>query len=271
MNSLTLCPDHDCDHDFDHDFKETRICSRLNGRKSFLLQQKLLNFFVMSSSEKLIYQKAVRAIQKEHVLLVFPLNNRADIPSVWQCLHPKTKMRWEWDEGGDNRVAQLWFLREKLSRSCEVVYSKWFQNRATFFSREIFVQLLAYYETVQTEIPRSIKTQDSKKILEILEMDSPLSTKQIKQAAELQGRDQEARYNRAMKRLWSKLWIVAFGEFEDSSFPSLGIGATQNLFEDMWNEAKAISVQQAQKNLQEMLGENNVFWKFAQKVHKLAP
>lgn len=40
-------------------------------------------------------------------------------------------MHWEWDDAGDKRVADLWHLREELSRSGErVVYTKWFQNRA---------------------------------------------------------------------------------------------------------------------------------------------
>ena len=67
--------------------------------------------------------------------------------SLWSVFHPRTLMRWDWDESSDVRVGQLWQLREELARSRKVVYGKWYRNRATFFSRELFVALLATYRT----------------------------------------------------------------------------------------------------------------------------
>ena len=61
-------------------------------------------------------------------MLVFPVNNRKDIASLWNEFFPRKKMRWEWDETGDNNVAELWQLRERLSISNQVVYSKWFRG-----------------------------------------------------------------------------------------------------------------------------------------------
>lgn len=209
-------------------------------------------------------QKAIQAISTHHALLVFPLNNRKDIASIWSALHPKSKMRWEWDENGDDRVWKLWILREELSRSNEVVYTKWFQNRATFFSREIFVLLLAYFQTPQKT--HQTLSRDSQNIMEALEMDSPLSTKQLKIAANPQGRSLEGHYNKAMKPLWQNFWIVGFGEIQDSSFPSLAVGATRTLFEDLWLEASQISSDQAEKRLNQMMGLENIFWKYARKI-----
>src|SRR5687768_12915388 len=88
-------------------------------------------------------QKALKAIKEKHALLVFPINNKKEPLSLWQCLYPRSEMRWEWDEGGDNRVATLWHLRAQLSTSREVIYSKWYQGRATFFSKEAFVRLMS--------------------------------------------------------------------------------------------------------------------------------
>ena len=51
-------------------------------------------------------------------------------------------MVWEWDEDGDGRVSDLWHLREKLSKSGQLIYGKWFRGRATLMSREIFPALL---------------------------------------------------------------------------------------------------------------------------------
>lgn len=209
-------------------------------------------------------EKCIHKINQHHALLVFPLKNRAEPLSLWKCLYPRIEMKWAWDENADNRVAKLWLLREELSRSHKVIYSKWFQNRATLFSKELFIQLLAYSQTPVKD--KALLSREARRVLDALEMDSPLSTKQLKEITELQGRRLEPLYNKVMKELWSKLWIVAFGEFDDSSFPSLGIGSTQVLFEDEWREAKNISKTKAEKNIHLLLKEAPVFEKQIFKV-----
>lgn len=206
--------------------------------------------------------KAIEAINKKHILLVFPIKAQKEPGSIWNELYPRTKMRWEWDEHGDHKVFDLWMMREQLSRSRKVIYAKWYQGRATFFSKECFVHLLAY---LRSEKPLG---SESQRILDILEQDSPLSTKQIKEFADLQGKWMEASYNRAMKPLWNRLLISAFGEIEDSSFPSLAIGASQNLFEDLWLEAQKISEEKAASFLEKHLDEENKFYLFARKIKK---
>ncbi|MFM6927541.1 MAG: hypothetical protein ACKOX6_03715 [Bdellovibrio sp.] len=207
-------------------------------------------------------KKALAAIEEQGILLVYPIQNRPEPDSIWRHLHPRSKMVWEWDADSDHKVADLWRLKEELSRSAQVVYVKWYQNRATFFSKETFVNMVAYLRS-EAAMP-----SESYTILEALEMDSPLSTKQLKEAAELQGRYMESTYNRAMKPLWQRLLIVAFGEVEDSSFPSIAVAATKNIFEDLWNQAQRISPDKAEKFLQTKLGQDNKFWKFAQKIRK---
>jgi hypothetical protein len=205
-------------------------------------------------------KRGVKFINDEGILLVFPINNRKEPNSLWQCLYPRSKMRWEWDESGDNRLAGLWHLREQLSRSGKVVYVKWYQGRATFFSRDAFVRFLSAQRSFERR--GSIENPEAAAIIEVLEMDSPLSTKQIKEAVDLQGRSLETQYNRAMKELWSNGLIVAFGEVEDSSFPSLAVGATKNLFEDLWQEAKRHKPDESLEWLRRRLGEENLFFKY---------
>lgn len=207
-------------------------------------------------------KKALSIINKKHILLVFPIQNQKEPDSLWNELYPRIKMRWEWDADGDHRVSDLWILREELSRSNKVVYTKWYQNRATFFSQEAFINMLAYLRTEKPLPP------ESREILEALEMDSPLSTKQIKEVSGLQGRMLEATYNRSMKALWQRLLIVAFGEVEDSSFPSLAVGASQNLFEELYLKSQDVSSEDAKLFLETHLGDKNKFWMFAQKVKK---
>jgi hypothetical protein len=170
-------------------------------------------------------------------------------------------MRWDWDQDVDDRVSDLWRLRESLSRSGKVVYAKWFRGRATFFSRELFADLLAAYGTSRLSARELGFGEDAKRILETLEMDSPLSTKQLKAATELRGKLFERAYDRAMKSLWNRLAIVGFGEIDDGAFPSLAVGATRNLFEDLWEESRGIDPATARERVVERLGEDSLFYR----------
>jgi hypothetical protein len=210
---------------------------------------------------------AVSKINSCGALLVFPINNNKEPGSLWSEFFPKSKMRWEWDSGGDDRVGELWSLMKKLSDSREVVYSKWYQGRATFFSREVFAALvrLSLHNFDEPQL-----SQTAKSLLEALESDSPLSTKQLKAITELRGKDNERFYNRGMKELFSKFIIVAFGEVDDGAFPSLAVGATRNLYEDLLNEARKMSEAKARKIIDQYLPQGNLFRKQLDKIQQEA-
>lgn len=179
--------------------------------------------------------QAIKRIEKHGLLLVYPVNNRAEPRSLWSEFFPDSEMRWEWDSAGDDRVAALWHLKTELSGSGQVVYAKWYRGRATFFSKSFFVDLLSDLGGASLD-PRQLSAE-ARKILETLESDSPLSTKDLKLATDLRGKFFATTYERALRELWRRLLIVGFGEFEDGAFPSLAIGATRHLFEELWREA----------------------------------
>ena len=181
-------------------------------------------------------RKAIGHIDRRGVLLVFPVANRPRPRSLWSELHPRTKMRWEWDSTGDGRVVGLWHLRAELARSGKVVYAKWFRNRATFFSRAVFQAMIG---ALMASGPLDAGLgPEAREILEILEDSSPQSTKALRKAAGLQGKMLERPWNAALKQLWSRMLIVGFGEVDDGAFPSLAVGATRLLFEDLWLAAR---------------------------------
>jgi hypothetical protein len=186
--------------------------------------------------------KAAGRIRDRGVLLVFPINNRPQPRSLWSEFFPETEMVWDWNEDGDDRVAGMWQLMKRLSDSGEVVYSKWYQGRATFFSRELFSAMLAMRRSSD---PRRGLSETAKILLEVLENNSPLSTKELKRATDLQGRINETPYTRGMKELFSRLLIVGFGEVEDGAFPSLAVGATQLLFSGLCSQAEEMSPDRA--------------------------
>jgi len=201
----------------------------------------------------------LKAIDREGVLLVFSIKSKASVPSLWSCFYPKSKMRWEWDEGGDNRVADLWHLRERAFSSREVAYAKWFQKRATFFSKELFInfmRVLNHFPNYQSGLSRPALS-----LLSALEENSPLSTKQLKAVVGLKGQSLESEYTRALSELWARLLIVGCGEVEDGAFPSLAIGASSRIFETEWNRAKKIEIPKALTSIQSKLGDASPFYR----------
>lgn len=204
-------------------------------------------------------RKAVEAIERHGILLVYPIDNRKEPPSLWSVFYPRSEMRWEWDETGDDRVGRLWHLREELSRSGKVVYAKWYRGRATFFSRGVFASMLAVLGG--TRLGTQGLSPVARELYEALTLDSPMSTKQIKMATGYRGKAYEAMYERAMKELWSRLLIVGFGEIDDGAFPSLAVGSTKLLFEDLWNEASEKSAEEGWEHLREVLPGDSLFLK----------
>ena len=193
-------------------------------------------------------RKALDAIEEQGALLVFPDGNRAEPPSLWKALYPRSPMTWAWDADADGRVSKLWVLREELSRSGLVVYSKWYRGRATFFAKSSFVDLLTVLGPESME--QSLRG-DAARIYELLQESSPRSTKEIKLETELRGKIFESAYAKAMKVLFEKGLIVGWGEVADGAFPSLACGATKNMFEDLWEKAVHQDPKQARKRIEE--------------------
>jgi hypothetical protein len=182
----------------------------------------------------LTVRSAVAAIEKMGMCLVYPIDNQRSPDSLWYTFFPRTKMVWEWDSGADRKVADLWLLREELSRSGKVVYVKWYRDRATFFSKSLFVALVNGMHRAVTPPPLG---REAHQLLSILEDSSPRSTKELRLESGLLGRPLEGIYSRALRTLWRRFYIVGYGEVDDGAFPSLAMGSTRLMFESLWEEA----------------------------------
>jgi len=176
--------------------------------------------------------RARKIVDRLGIALVYPIPKRPEIPSLWSQLYPKSAMSWSWDADADPRVAEVWQLREALARSGEVAYAKWFRGRATLFSLPVFHALLGAIARVGD--PRLGLSSDALAILEALHERSPLSTKELRSAVGLKGREHERAFTAAMKALWERLLVVGVGEVDDGAFPSLAVAATELMFEDLW-------------------------------------
>jgi len=203
--------------------------------------------------------KAIKFINDNGTLLVFPIVNKKEPKSLWSCMHPRTPMRWDWNDDGDDRVMKMWFMMKKLSQNSDVVYSKWYQGRATFFSHKVFTAMLR----VLQENPLNLRPQQqaARDIFECLESDSPLSTKELKKMTGLQGKSFEGEYNRGLKELFQKLLIVGFGEVDDGAFPSLAVGATRLIHEPLWLASQELSLEDANRTLSKFWPKNSLYRK----------
>jgi hypothetical protein len=110
--------------------------------------------------------------------------------------------------------------------------------------------------------PRSSLSRVARTLFEVLENNSPLSTKELKQAANLQGKSNESAYSRAMKELFTRLLIVGFGEVEDGAFPSAAVGATDLLFGELCREAEEMPLRDAQSVVDRFLPAGSQFRRF---------
>lgn len=215
------------------------------------------------------YEKAVAAINKHGVLLVFPLKNERDPLSLWHALYPRSTMRWDWAETADDRVVDLWHLRTELSESRDVVYGKWFRGRATFFSRDVFTALLKVLGTTDMT-PGSLSGEAAALYSQLLD-DSPQTSRTLRRACELEGREYESAFNRGMKPLWSRLLAVGFGEIDEGSFPSLAIGATKLLFEELWDGAIALDEEEAERVVDSYLPKGSAYRKALDRLRLSRP
>jgi hypothetical protein len=209
---------------------------------------------------------AIANINRHGVLLVFPFQNRKEPASLWRAAHPRTPLEWEWNDDGDDRVPEMWLLMKRLSDCREVIYSKWYQGRATFFSRDLFRAMLAmFHQPVNGVSPLINRSRTAQSMFEALEMDSPLSTKELKRATDLQGKWNESLYGRGLKELFLRLEVVGFGEVDDGAFPSLAVGATHLLYEDLWGEAMTLSIEKAESQIQDKMPTDSILRKFFDK------
>lgn len=195
---------------------------------------------------------AVAAINARHALMVFPADNAPDPPSIWSHFYPREPLRWVWEEdSGDNRVWQLWHLREKLSRSRQVVYTKWYRDRPIVLSLGLATALLAALGTPGAD-DRALSIE-ARSLLESLEDNSPQSPRELRLGVDLVGREHERAYTRALRELWQRMLIVGFGEVADGAFPSLALGSTRILFEDAWSDASQLDPAAAAVEVRAML------------------
>lgn len=205
--------------------------------------------------------KAIEKINEHGALLVFPVGNRPDPRSLWSEFYPRAEMRWEWSGDGDPRMWRMWQMMKRLSAGREVVYSKWYAGRATFFSQELFTALLASAMQARRDMADGLD-REARRILDILGNNSPLSTRQLKLEANLTGRENEGLYGRSLKALFTRFVIIAPGEVDEGSFPSLAIGSTRLLREDLWSKAEGMSRAQARKVIERFMPPSSRFRRF---------
>jgi len=210
------------------------------------------------------YARAVKAINKHHILLVYPIKNAPEPLSIWSVLHPGVDMHWDWSEHADRRIEKLWHLKDDLCLRRDVVYAKWYRGRATFFSKEIFPAILRILGS--TQFDEVLQSRDANAIYQQLLDNSPQTPSMLKEAVELTTKYNRARFEKAMNVLWKRLFIVGTGEVDEGQFPALAAGATRHMFEDLWDEADEMSLTQAWESVGDCIHPESYFLKFLRRT-----
>ena len=69
-----------------------------------------------------------------------------------------------------------------------------------------------------------------------------------------------------MKQLFNQFLIVAYGEVDDGAFPSLAVGSTKLLFEELFLKSQQLTLGDAQAIIDKYLPEGNLFRKYLEKT-----
>ncbi len=59
---------------------------------------------------------------------------------------------------------------------------------------------------------------------------------------------------------------MGYGEIDDGAFPSLAIGATSLIFEDLWSASRDLTLDEAHDTLKCVLGENSLWMRYWRKA-----
>jgi hypothetical protein len=144
------------------------------------------------------------------------------------------------------------------------VYAKWFRGRATFFSRAIFVPILALLGTTRAEALR--RNANASRLYEELLDNSPQTPRRLRQAVDLTGSHNRGDYERGVKLLWEQLVIVGTGEVDEGQFPALAMGATRHIHEDLWEEAYGMEPRDAEARCRRLLPAASPFSRFLDRL-----
>lgn len=202
--------------------------------------------------------RGVSIIDRLGICLVYPVEGKPELPSLWSEIYPRRAMKWAWDADADPRVAEIWHLRGALAESSDVAYAKWYRGRATFFSLPVLHAVVG--RLAEAGDPLAGLPHESLEILERLREVSPRSTKELRAEAGLRGKQFESLFMHAMKALWTRCLVVGTGEVPDGAFPSLAVAATEMMFEDVWNARDRVPPD-ARKKLDEALERSPPFQK----------
>ena len=69
-----------------------------------------------------------------------------------------------------------------------------------------------------------------------------------------------------MKDLFTRFLIVGFGEVDDGAFPSLSVGASELLFDDLWREADEMQPSAARSVIDRLMPQTSAFRRYFDKL-----
>jgi hypothetical protein len=146
--------------------------------------------------------------------------NRSELPCLWHAAAGERNPEYPLHVQNDPYISLVWVAKDQLAAEKKVYYGKAFKKRPTFISLEYFPH---FYRLISdqrgdhylADYTRGGLSRDARRILDILNEQSPQITADLKTAAAMSNPDKRSAFDAAMAELQSKLYVVKIGEFYD--------------------------------------------------------
>lgn len=175
--------------------------------------------------------KCIDYINLQETVSVFPAKqskgNNATLPSLWGFLHPRSKFSWVWDDSGDSKVFKLWWLKNEIAASKQVIYGRFFSNQPVFLSLKKFHKLKSSKAQIKPQ------SNLERFIFDELSLNSPQTLRMIKKTAKKNSLEHTRNeWNKALLGLQKLFLVSSLGDSsrENGAMPSSEYAATDLFF-----------------------------------------
>lgn len=146
--------------------------------------------------------------------------SRSELPCLWHAAAGERTPDYPLHVQNDPYISLVWIAKDQLAAEKKVYYGKALKKRPTFISLEYFPY---FYKVINhqrgdhylTDYLRGGLSRDARRILDVLNEQSPQITADLKAAAAMANPDKRLAFDSAMAELQSRFYVVKIGEFYD--------------------------------------------------------
>jgi hypothetical protein len=178
--------------------------------------------------------------------------NRSELPCLWHAAAGERNPDYPLHVQNDPYISLVWVAKDQLAAEKKVYYGKALKKRPTFISLKYFPY---FYRLITdqrgdhylADYNRGGLSRDARRILDVLNEQSPQITADLKAAAAMANPDKRSAFDAAMAELQSRFYVVKIGEFYDP-FTFLW-DLVERRFADEISASAKLGIDQARDNI----------------------